>query len=99
MTQIEREGIIRKKDKVYDYDSLFWLSKNYIWKRGLRTWTWRIIIEGIIEEHTKTLVLEFKSTNIDMVHIELIWHTFLKVAGIKNLNSVPVTNDPKHPDV
>jgi hypothetical protein len=32
-------------------------------------------------------------------HVELIWHSFLKVAGIKNLKSMPNTSDPEHTDV
>lgn len=41
----------REKNKNYDKMSLKWLAENYIWKNGLRSWTWEIIIQGIIREN------------------------------------------------
>ena len=37
----------------YDTNSFRWLDQNYIRRHGLRKWTWRAIIEGIITEHLK----------------------------------------------
>jgi hypothetical protein len=36
---------------------------------------------------------------IDKNHIKLLWNTFLKVAGINDLNRVPEVSHPEHSDV
>ena len=73
----------RKKQQIYDHDNLFWLAKNYIWQKGLRSWTWEVIINGIIQEHAKSLIIDQQQADdFQLHHIELIWHTFLKVAKI-----------------
>ena len=90
----------RKKQKIYDHDSLFWLAKNYIWQKGLRSWTWEVIINGIIQEHAKSLIIDQQQADdFQLHHIELIWHTFLKVAKIQDLKKVSVTSNPNHPHV
>ena len=43
----------KKSAKNYNFifDSLEWLSRNYILINGLRNWTWKVIIDGIILEN------------------------------------------------
>jgi hypothetical protein len=78
---------------------LEWLANSYIKKNGLRAWNWRKIINGIIKEHKRVTVRDNQEDQISEQHVELIWHTFLKVNGIENLSIVPNTSDPDHPDV
>ena len=87
---------------VYDFDSFEWLCFSYEWKYGLRNWNWQAILNGIVEEHKNY----FKSNRADgdyndkdFENIEMIWKLFLKLAGVKDLQRVPVTDDPNHEDV
>jgi len=76
------------------------LSDKYIMVYGLRDWTWRLIIEGIVSEN----MLEYQSQGnklkkkVDVRHIRLLWFTFLEVVGIKDFDSVPDIRDPQGPD-
>ena len=36
---------------------------------------------------------------MDPEHVNLIWYTYLKAAGIHDLSEVPNTSDPEHPHV
>ena len=90
---------ITRKRALYDNDSLQWLSENFIKKNGLRNWTWRRIIRGIIKEHFKSIETNQVENDVDIRYVEFIWLTFLQVSGIKNLKSVPVTDYPEHRDV
>ena len=88
-----------QKDKVHYNMKLSWLSENYIFKFGLRNWTWKVIIDGIIIEHVKFLS---KNKDIDdekIYHVKLIWYSFLHVQGITDFSKVPVTRDPNHVEV
>jgi hypothetical protein len=67
----------RKRNKSYDNQSLQWLSENFIKKNGLRRWTWRRIIRGIIKEHIKSIEQNKDEEKIDKKYVEIIWHTFL----------------------
>jgi hypothetical protein len=59
-----------------------------------------VIINGIIQEHANSLIKDSKEADdFQFQHIELIWHTFLKVAKIDNLSEVPVVSNPDHPHV
>ena len=87
----------RTRFQVYDNDSLEWLAKNYIWQKGLRNWTWEVIIYGIIKENIK--ILKADGQEVDVKNIELVWLTYFKVAKVENLKAVPVTSDPDHPHV
>ena len=85
-----REQPVEKKKykKYWNYDksSIQWLEANYIRIFGLRNWTWKSIINGIITEHIKIIKSEQGSKEIDKEHVHLLWHTFLQVAGIKEVN-------------
>ena len=54
------EKYFQKKDckicQTFEIQSFDWLSDKYILLYGLRKWTWRVIIEGIIAEN----MLEFE---------------------------------------
>jgi hypothetical protein len=94
---VEQDISNGRKDQL-NHDSLGWLAENYIIKKGLRNWTWKVIIEGIIEEHMRSLVRDSnKEMNKDQ--ISLLWLTFLNTAGISDLKKVPNTSDPNHQDV
>ena len=70
------------------------MSEKYILLYGLRNWTWRRIIDGVITENMK----EFESgskKSVDFRHVRLLWYTFLKVVGIQNLDSIPNIKDPE----
>ena len=55
-----------------------------------------MIIDGIIKEQIHYVQM---NSEIDKKQVKLLWMTFLKVQGIKDLSKVPVTNDPNHKDV
>ena len=65
---------------------------------GLRNWTWKLIIEGIIAENMLEYDKDEKSPKVDERHIRLLWYTFLEVVGIKDLDSIPDIKDPEGPD-
>lgn len=65
---------------------------------GLRDWTWRVIIDGVVRENMIYLGGSEKS-NIDVRHIRLLWYTFLEVAGIDDLDRVPNIGNPNGPDI
>ena len=88
-----------KKHTIYDKDSYSWLANNYIWKKGLRNWSWKVILDGIIKENIRSNLDKNKIDKLDIEHINLVWKTFLKVAGIEDLKKVPNTLDPEHADV
>lgn len=66
---------------------------------GLRNWTWRTIIQGIISEHHKQISIEGIESDIDSKYVDLIWFTILKLAGIEDLDCVPELTDPESIDV
>ena len=76
-----------------------WLAENFIKKNGLRNWTWKRIINGIIKENIRSIKKDRLKNDIELNFIELLWHTFLKVSGITKLHIVPITDDPEHQDV
>lgn len=39
----------------FDTIPLEWLSENYIKRFGLRNWTWKVIMKGIIKENQKVI--------------------------------------------
>lgn len=65
----------------------------------MRNWTWRTIIQGIITEHHHQLSKEGSDKDIDGEYIDIIWHMILSLAGITDLNKVPILTDPEHIDV
>lgn len=71
------------------------MAENYIKIHGLRGWTWESIIKGIIIEHIKSVESQ-SDKEIEAHHIEILWHSFIQVAGVENLKSVPNTTDPEH---
>ena len=81
-----------RRYRKFEIEKVDWLSAKYIMLYGLRGWTWRLIIDGIISEN----MLEEKK--VDVRHIRLLWYTFLDVVGIKDLDSVPDIRDPEGPD-
>jgi hypothetical protein len=78
---------------------LNWLAENYIFKKGLRNWTWQVILEGIIQEHLRFLAGKDKIDDEMKYIVRLIWSTFLFVQGIKDLKKVPTIDKPEHEDV
>ena len=56
------------------------------------------MIDGIILEHKKNVESDQEKA-IEPHLIELLWYSFLKVAGIDNLKTVPNTSDPNHAHV
>ena len=44
-----------KRGRNFDKVTLSWLASSYKRKYGLRKWTWRKIIEGIVDEHMEVL--------------------------------------------
>lgn len=97
----DSEQILRqRKNTFYEFDSLQWLSENFIKKHGLRrNWNWKRIIKGIIFEHFLVIKEKDKSGDLETENIELIWYSFLSASGIKDLTETPVTSDPEHPHV
>jgi hypothetical protein len=81
-----------RRYRKFEIEKVDWLSAKYIMLYGLRGWTWRLIIDGIISEN----MLEEKK--VDVRHIRLLWYTFLDVVGIKDLDSVPDIRDPEGQD-
>ena len=82
-----------------DNMSFQWLAQNYIIKKSLRNWTWLAIIQGIIDENLKVIELQDEVGDLDATHVSLLWHTLLEVAGVSNLDRVPLLKHPKHNDV
>jgi len=66
-----------------------WLDENYQRRYGLRDWTWRKIIEGIILEHKRQIEADGPKSKMDPKYVSLIWHNILKLANIKNLDEMP----------
>jgi hypothetical protein len=64
---------------------LNWLAENYIHMKGLRKWTWQVILDGIIQEHIRFLSIKDEFDDEKKYLIKLIWSTFFYVQGIKNL--------------
>ena len=89
----------RVKKKNIDKTSYQWLDEQYVGKYGLRGWTWRTIIQGVINEHLNQLKEKGEETKIDAEYVALIWHTIANLAGITNLDRVPQLTDPEHIDV
>ena len=85
------------KEDSFESNSLWWLESNYIWKKGLRKWKWRVVLEGIIIEHERFLKKQGSIKN-ELKHVELIWNTLFNVLAI-DLDTVPKTSDPDHKDV
>ena len=83
----------------FDKISYRWLDQNYKRIYGLRNWTWRTIIEGIIVEHKKLIKAEGSKSEIDLAYVSLIWYTILELSGIKNLDTIPKLTDPESIDV
>ena len=83
-SSFQKEVSKHKNHSIFDYDSLSWLSNNYIKKYGLRRWTWRKIINGIIKE--QILYTADQEDSIEYQHVKLVWMTFLKVQDIDDLN-------------
>ena len=73
------------KKKNFIYDSLGWLARNYIEVKGLRNWSWKLIIDGIILENKQEHEHNSDQENIETQNIELLWHIFLTVSGITDL--------------
>ena len=96
-SSFQKEVSKHKNHSIFDYDSLSWLSNNYIKKYGLRRWTWRKIINGIIKE--QILYTADQEDSIEYQHVKLVWMTFLKVQDIDDLDQVPNVSDPNHKDV
>ena len=74
--------VLRRRHLSYNYSSLEWLSDSYIMKHGLRNWTWKVIIDGIIQEHLRIIQAKNKDAGykccdpIGLKHVKLIWTTF-----------------------
>lgn len=66
---------------------------------GLRNWTWRSIINGIIDEHLKVNNDNDSESEIDQKNIQLMWTCFVKLCGVDDLDRIPQLNDPEHVDV
>lgn len=62
--------------------------------------TWRVIVDGIVLENISELESNYQiHLKIESSKIRLLWYTFLDIAGIKNLDTVPNTKDFDMPDV
>lgn len=86
----------RGKRPNFDKTSFRWLEQNYVRIKGLRNWTWKTIVEGIIDEHLNQIKMKGEeSEQINAKYVGLIWHTFLRLAGITNLRVVPNVRDPE----
>ena len=83
----------------FDKISYRWLDQNYTRINGLRNWTWRTIIQGIINEHKKLISAEGLNSTIELKYVSLIWFTITKLAGIDNLDRMPKLTDPESIDV
>ena len=89
-----------KKNLYMEFKKVNWLSDKYLAEYGLRKWTWRVVIDGIVKENVETFQSELgKTKTVDHSKIELLWYTFLDIAGIKNLDSIPNTRDFDSADV
>ena len=83
----------------FDKISLQWLDENYKRRKGLRNWTWKTIITGVITEHIKVIEMQSDGGEIENDHVHLLWHAFLRAAGVLDLDKVPKLKDPEHADV
>ena len=90
-----------KKETKFEIENFDWLSDKYMLLHGLRNWTWRVIIEGIIRENIFQLSSSSTGSQkpVAYQHIRVLWFTFLEVAGIKDLDKVPNITDPDGPDI
>ena len=88
-----------KRIRSFDKVTLSWLASSYKRKYGLRKWTWRKIIDGIVDEHMFVIGLEGSSNNLAKGHLDLLWHTFIRVAKITELDRQPELVDPESNDV
>ena len=68
---------------------------------GLRrsNWNWSQIVKGVIAEHINQIQSQGNEHDLDVSHVEIIWHTFVKVMGIHDLQEIPQCNDIEHPHV
>ena len=89
----------RRKNRNFDKTSFEWLAQNYTRKKGLRKWTWRVIIEGIKSEHIHHIKKEGKKSELDASFVNIIWDLILKFGGVIDLDKVPELTDPNHRDV
>lgn len=56
------------------------------------------MIDGIVKEHKKSIKSE-QNKEFELDHIELLWYSFVRAAGVGDLKKVPNTSDPKHAHV
>ena len=97
----------RKKEKFFkrnldlEQNSVQWLAENYRKMRGLRNFTWKKLMDGIILEHKRFIRSNRSYHRMNDHNINLLWVTFFKVAGIQDsdLKKVPVCDEPEHPHV
>ena len=73
--EVVKHKVRRRRN--FDTTSFRWLDQNYIRIYGLRNWTWRVIISGIISEHLIQMEKEGQDSEIDGNLIRLIWHMVL----------------------
>ena len=71
-----------KRDLKFEIQRVDWLSDKYILLYGLRNWTWRLIIEGVIDENMQEFQDDSENKKVDVRHIRLLWYTFLEVVGV-----------------
>lgn len=95
---LERGTRQRKNLKNFELNRVNWLSDRYVCLYGLRKWTWRVIIEGIISENMRECQSNCKDSQVNIEQIWLVWYTFLKVAGIYHLDSAPNIKNANGPD-
>ena len=81
-----------------DKTSFEWLSENYIRKRGLRKWTWKVIFNGLRNEHLHWNKSHGDS-EIDAKFVHIIWNMIVKFGGIVDIDKKPNLNDPDSEDV
>ena len=93
-SKYNQQMVKTKKSMSLEFKKVNWLSGKYMLIFGLRNWTWRVIINGIINEHLRVLNSDPQfQYEIEPKKIKLLWRTFLKVAGVDNLDRVPRTKD------
>ena len=65
----------------------------------MRNWTWRKIIQGIIDEHVLVILNEGIDSELDITSVSMVWIKMLKLGGINELDQVPQLKNPDHKDV
>ena len=75
------------------------MAENYIRKRGLRNWTWKIIFKGLRNQHLHEIKSQSENSEIDAKFVHIIWDMIIRFGGIVDVNKKPELRNPESEDV